>query len=82
MIKYFQNESIYKSKYKEVLSYFDWVEKGEDDLNIKSKKDMEMDLVVVTFIDENYAIQYKNYFNATLIKKSDISKFFAISGKS
>ncbi|MDI2112133.1 DEAD/DEAH box helicase [Commensalibacter nepenthis] len=81
MVQYFKTEPAYKSIYKDVLSYANWVDQYGDALNITNKKDAGIDLVGVTLDGEYHAIQCKNYNPDETINKSEIDSFFTASGK-
>lgn len=81
MVQYFKTEPAYKSIYKDILSYADWVDQYGDTLNITNKKDAGIDLVGVTLDDQYHAIQCKNYNSDKTIYKRDIDSFFTASGK-
>lgn len=81
MIKYFENEPKFKSEYKTVLTYADWAEKYEEELNIPNKKDAGIDLVATNYSGEHHAIQCKNYMPSHKMAKSDIDSFMSASGK-
>lgn len=81
MVQYFKTEPVYKSQYKDILSYADWVDQYGDTLNITNKKDAGIDLVGVTLDGEYHAIQCKNYNPDETISKNEIDSFFTASGK-
>lgn len=81
MVQYFKTEPVYRSQYKDVLSYADWVDQYGNALNITNKKDVGIDLVGVTLDGEYHAIQCKNYNPDETISKNEIDSFFTASGK-
>lgn len=81
MIIYFKNEPKFKSEYKDVLTYSNWVEKYGSDIGITSKKDTGIDLVATTFTGKHHAIQCKNYLPSHKMAKADIDSFMSASGK-
>ncbi|EHD13391.1 helicase domain protein [Commensalibacter intestini A911] len=81
MVQYFKTEPVYKSQYKDVLSYANWVDQYGNALNIANKKDAGIDLVGVTLDGEYHAIQCKNYNPDETISKNEIDSFFTASGK-
>lgn len=81
MIIYFKNEPKFKSEYKDVLTYSNWVEKYGSDIGITSKKDTGIDLVATTFAGKHHAIQCKNYLPSHKMAKADIDSFISASGK-
>lgn len=81
MIIYFKNEPKFKSEYKDVLTYSNWVEKYGSDIGITSKKDTGIDLVATTFAGKHHAIQCKNYLPSHKMAKADIDSFMSASGK-
>lgn len=80
MVQYFKNEPKYANKYREILSYADWVEKYGAKYGVTSKSDFGIDLVAITNDGENHPIQCKNY-NSTTVSKKEVSEFLGVSGK-
>jgi predicted helicase len=73
---YFVTEAYYKDEYKEVLTYAEWARR-----NNRTAKDTGIDLVAITFDEQNHAIQCKLYDLEYKLQKPDIDSFFTASGK-
>lgn len=80
MVQYFKNEPKYANRYREILSYADWVGKYGAKYGVTSKSDFGIDLVAITNDGENHPIQCKNY-NSTTVSKKEVSEFLGVSGK-
>lgn len=81
MIQYFSTEAFYRSFYDEVLPYADWVTRYGAQAGIERRTDTGIDLVAITKDGRFHAIQCKNYAPDYCIVMSDISNFFAASGR-
>lgn len=81
IIRFFQTEPFYKSRYIEILTYADWVECYGAQAGITRKADTGIDLVAISNDGQFHAIQCKNYAPSYRIQKSDIDSFFTASGK-
>jgi predicted helicase len=70
---YFENEPLYKQKFKNVWMWNDWPYKWGQDSGI--------DLITEDFEENFYAIQCKFFSEEHQIKKDDIDSFFTESGR-
>ena len=81
IIKYFQTEPCYQSRYVKVQTYCDWAAENIKDLGFEYKNDTGIDLVLTDIDGSFHAVQCKNYSSDRTIQKSDIDSFFTASGK-
>ena len=78
-MKFFQADSLYNQKYKNIWMWGDWAILFPE-YNF-SAKDTGIDLVAQDNNDEFCAIQCKFYSEEHILKKEDIDSFFTLSGK-
>ena len=76
VIKYFENDALYRDDYKEILFFGDWARRHGIDA-----RDTGIDLVAITNNGENHAIQCKFYREDAQIPIDDINSFLALSSK-
>ncbi|HFC8549905.1 TPA: DEAD/DEAH box helicase [Neisseria lactamica] len=81
IIKYFQTEPCYQSRYVKVQVYCEWADENINDLGFEYKNDTGIDLVLTDIDGSFHAVQCKNYSSDRTIQKSDIDSFFTASGK-
>ena len=81
IVKYFQTEPCYQSRYVKVQTYCDWAAENIKDLGFEYKNDTGIDLVLTDIDGSFHAVQCKNYLSDRTIQKSDIDSFFTASGK-
>lgn len=82
MMRYFEYEPYYKSHYIKVQTYAQWAEEQAETLDLSSKNDTGIDLVLTTQTGNFHAVQCKNYSADYTIQKANIDSFFTASGKS